>query len=531
MLTLRSHQHSLWQHLEQIDNDDLPADILCDVVPGGGKSLLPGLLAKRFPSHRIAWFVPRLSLARQAARGLKADFGIDIRESGNDTNPARGTRGFVATHAALTTAPDLWADELRRSAYLLVIDELHHAKLPRGAEANALASAIGMLRYHVRLMMTGTLETNDNSFIYGVPYEECRRGYRANLSLFAGHAISYTRSTALAESAIVPVEFHHHDGPVKWQSSDGVREVQLSEVSSDDEAQAVWTALRTEHAQHLLANCVEHWKALGDLLLVVTADQSAARSCHADLQRMGLTVGLAISDAADAHEDIERFRDGKFKCLVTCQMAYEGLDVPRITHIACLTHIRSTPWILQMLARAWRFRPGKQRCWAFVPQDPRMSRVIDRIREEQEAVVSLPGDGGGEGGKRREGGFVPISGEVSAVVSEMLDGTCDADPAAVEVAELCRRFNLAPSHPIAAQFASVLRVGGERAPRHKTVSEQMEQTRKHIYKACSSADFSKGVSPGTHQKKLYRLLGWKRLADMTLEQLENARAVCARICS
>lgn len=530
-MNLRIHQQSLSSILADIHPSDLPLDILADVVPGGGKSMLPGLLCKRFPSHRLAWFVPRLSLARQAALGMLKDFGIEIRESGNDTNPSRGTRGFVTTHAALTADPSLWADELRRHQYLLVIDELHHAKHTRSGEQNALAAAMSRLPFYVRLCMTGTLETNDNSLIYNVPYSGTNRGYELDLESFVGEVIRYGRSSALGEGAIVPVEFHYHDGPVKWEDRQGIQESRLSEVDSADEAQAVWTALRTDLADQLLANCVSHWSQFGDRLLVVTADQPTAKKYHAMLTRQGVSAGLAISDADDAHADIERFREGGFRCLVTCQMAYEGLDVPSITHIACLTHIRSTPWILQMLARAWRATGGKPKCWAFVPNDPRMNRVIERIRSEQDAVVPLARDGRDGGGPGGAVAFVPISGEVVSVTSGMLDGGAADDPIASDVAELCRRFNLPVDHPMAAQFASALRTGGQSPKREATVKEQEIFACNKIADTCRSADRAKRVEPGTHQKMLFRAMGNRSIKNMTLKELEHARTICARICS
>ncbi len=531
-MNLRGHQSALQKYLESLDSNDMPADILADVVPGGGKSMLPGLLAMRFPKHPIAWFVPRLSLARQAALGMLKDFGIEIRESGNDTNPRRGTRGFVTTHAALTADPDLWAHELSRTPYLLVIDELHHAKQLRSGEPNALAAGLSRLRYYVRLGMTGTLETNDNSLIYNVPYAASARGYELDLPSFAGEVIRYGRTTALQEGAIVPVEFHYHDGPVKWEDKDGIQEARLSEVDLGDEAQAVWTALRTDLAEQLLANCVTHWKQFGDRLLVVTADQATAKAYHSQLRRHGVQCGLAVSDADDAHGDIESFRQGAFQCLVTCQMAYEGLDVPAITHIACLTHIRSTPWILQMLARAWRATKGKAKCWAFVPNDPRMNRVIERIRGEQDAVVPLPKDSAGEGGgPGAPAAFVPISGEVVAVTAEMLDGGLADDPIAEQVAALCRQANLPIDHPMAAQFISALRSGGAIQKREVTVSEKETKARNEIAAACRRADRERGTQDGTHQKKLFRAMGFKSITQMTLQELDNARSVCARICS
>ena len=532
-MNLRSHQQALQSILADVQQSDLPLDILADVIPGGGKSVLPALLCHRFPQHRLAWFVPRLSLARQAALGMKRDFGIEIRESGNDHNPSRGTRGFVTTHAALTADPSLWADELQRRPYLLVIDELHHAKQLRSGEPNALASALCRLRYYVRLSMTGTLETNDNSLIYNVPYCGSSRGYELDLPSFAGKVIRYSRSSALGEGAIVPVEFHYHDGPVKWEDRDGIQEYRLSEVDSDDEAQAVWTALRTDLADQLLANCVAHWNEFGDKLLVVTADQQTAKQYHSLLSRRGMPAGLAISDADDAHGDIEHFRDGRIRCLVTCQMAYEGLDVPSISHVACLTHIRSTPWILQMLARGWRATGGKDKCWAFVPNDPRMNRVIERIRSEQDAVVPLPreGKGGGQGGQQQPAAFVPISGEVSSVTAEMLDGGDAQDPLAAQVADLCRQFNLPVDHPMAAQFISALRTGGSMIRRDLTVADKETQCRTEISKTCNRADYAKGCEPGTHQKRLFKAVGNRSIKEMTLQELEYARTICARICS
>lgn len=531
-MNLRTHQRALHVILQGLDAADLPADILCDVVPGGGKSMLPGLLCERFPRHRLAWFVPRLSLARQAALGMLKDFGVEIRESGNDTNPSRGTRGFVATHAALTTDPSLWRHELSRHPYLLVIDESHHAKLTRGGVDNSLARAIAPLPYHLRLCMTGTLETNDSTLIFNVPYLGTARGYELDLPSFDGEVIRYSRSSALSEGAIVPVEFHYHDGPVKWEDQDGIQESRLSEVESEDEAQAVWTALRTELADQLLENCVSHWKQFGNRLLVVTADQATAKAYHARLRGRGISCGLAVSDADDAHGDIELFREGAFQCLVTCQMAYEGLDVPAITHIACLTHIRSAPWILQMLARAWRAFELKTKCWAFVPNDPRMNRVIQKIRQEQDAVVPLARDSGVEGGRPgSSSAFVPISGEVMSVTSEMLDGGAVDDPLLQQVASLCRQANLPIDHPMAAQFISALRGGGSLIRRDVTVAEKESQCRGEIVKTCSRADFQKGSEPGTHQKRLHKLLGFRSITVMTLKELENARSVCARVCS
>jgi hypothetical protein len=254
----RKHQSELREHVSLVDSSDLPLCILAWVVPAGGKSRLPGILAERFPNHLIGWFVPRLTLQSQAVEDMKKNFNIVLRDAGNDPDPSRGTRGFVATHQALMDNPDLWRDEFRRRPYVLVVDELHHAKIERNGTRRPLSSALERLQADVSLYMTGTLETNDNTFIHGAHYDPVEGGRVINPRASADIYIRYDRVTALRERAIVPIEFQHHDGPVKWKlGTADEKEKRLSEVNRDDEGAALYTALRTDIAAQLYASGLE----------------------------------------------------------------------------------------------------------------------------------------------------------------------------------------------------------------------------------------------------------------------------------
>src|ERR1035437_8478525 len=84
-------------------------------------------------------------------------------------------------------------------------------------------------------------------------------------------------------------------------------------------------------------------------------------------------------------------------------MAYEGLDCKPITHIACLTNIRSKPWIEQMLARATRHDPHagpweKQVARVFVPDDPLMKVILRRITKNDENFIAVKQERAGGGG-------------------------------------------------------------------------------------------------------------------------------------
>ncbi|NJK70035.1 MAG: hypothetical protein HC789_23940 [Microcoleus sp. CSU_2_2] len=72
-------------------------------------------------------------------------------------------------------------------------------------------------------------------------------------------------------------------------------------------------------------------------------------------------------------------------------MAYEGLDVPAITHVACLTNIRSKPWLEQSWARAARVdrEAGdlKKQGLIYLPDDQLAAKCVQAIVAEQEPIL------------------------------------------------------------------------------------------------------------------------------------------------
>ena len=76
-------------------------------------------------------------------------------------------------------------------------------------------------------------------------------------------------------------------------------------------------------------------------------------------------------------------------------MAYEGLDAPEVAVVAALTHIRSRPWLEQMVARATRVDPHAgayegQEALVFHPDDPLFARFRLRVETEQGTLAKRP---------------------------------------------------------------------------------------------------------------------------------------------
>ena len=234
----------------------------------------------RFPDFKIAWFVPRLTLREQGATGLKQDFGIDVFEADNTQNPSKGSRGFVATHAALTADHELYEKEFRRNRYILIVDEFHHAKILKNENPNKLASALNKLRpiSKVVMKMTGTLDSNDGSKIWEVIYGDDRKPIAEES---ANILVRYTRKEALQAHSLVPMEFEHVDGPVRYITNGEEVNGRISDdVNEKGVRDRIFTALEKGQARELLGRCVSHFRDNGQKMIVVCNVQRKAEEYH-----------------------------------------------------------------------------------------------------------------------------------------------------------------------------------------------------------------------------------------------------------
>jgi superfamily II DNA or RNA helicase len=433
---LRSHQGLVDRIMQAIAARETPArDVLAAVTPGGGKSLLPVLAARRLFAaglvERLVWIVPRESLKYQAEEAF-ADaawrtalgHALAVRAAANEVDPSRGLAGYVTTYQAVAAAPELHLAECQRRRTLVVIDELHHLPAlydldPDSAEEAAWSRAVLPLLETavVRLLMSGTLQRADGRAILWLPYRRLAPHSRQReiaLDAPGWAVVGYSRRAALAERAILPCTFGAVDGEAEWlEPGQAVCGPHRLSGSPDTARPALFTALRTEFAEHLLGeafrSCRElrrrRRQALGlgpqesalglGKLLVVAPDQALARRYFACLRgwlppaQAARQVGLAVSDAPNAHETLAAFRSRPEPAvLCTVAMAYEGMDAPGVTHIAALTHIRSRPWLEQLIARATRVDPHggayhEQRATIFHPDDWLFRAFRHQIETEQ----------------------------------------------------------------------------------------------------------------------------------------------------
>jgi superfamily II DNA or RNA helicase len=440
---LRKHQKDMAKIVDGIIEGSPVRDIIVKATPGSGKSSLPIIAGKLIPAglaDAICWICPRSSLQDQAERNFTDPFfrqmlnhNLTIRSATNDNNPCRGTNGFVTTYQAIGVDDRLTAlSDFRRRRYILVLDEYHHAG-DDGAWTKSLQPLYDAARY--RVLMTGTLSRGDKKRIAFTPYMQTGDEFTPALDKSPNTAIiEYSRKDALADKAILPLNFVFLDGSAKWKTRSGrIIDTNLSTQFNTVATHALYTALNTEYAFELLAASVNHWRVWRKTkpsakLLVVAANIKSAKEYTEALKRMGLNTRIATSEnSQDAHDAIKAYKAGRIDVLASVGMAYEGLDVPSISHIACLTNIRSLEWIIQMAARGVRIDGAagpyeSQQAFVFAPKDRMFLELKAQIDSEQLAAAKVAGNNNqsnrepvngelfpGMGAARTPGGIKPLS--------------------------------------------------------------------------------------------------------------------------
>ena len=374
--------------------------IWAEVEPGGGKSLLPILAYMPLRAgglvDKILWVVPRRPLARQAVESfLESQATLShryvIRQGANRTNPTRSLDGVVVTYDLLRhDDTGVYAKELKKHRYLVCLDESHHC-----AEGEASARAIDPLvrAAVVTIQMSGTFQRHDGRPLAWVPYVRDERG-DLHPSFPDSFHMQYSFEDALADQAVIYPHFIFCDGAARWRDLNTGTDLSFDSLQAGGR-KGLYIALHSEYARQLLLTAIGGWQEWqlrepNAQLLVVCANIDQAKRALGWLQTAGIMSSqIATTDETKmALRAIQDYRKGKLRALVTVGMAYEGLDVPGITHLACLTHIRSVPWLKQMFARAWRFNRDsalsyeEQECFYYVPEDLQMSDVVSGLKDD-----------------------------------------------------------------------------------------------------------------------------------------------------
>lgn len=389
-MILRTHQSEMQTACTDILAGAPIKQIIASVTPGGGKSAMPVILASMLIpaiADKLIWVCPRDALKYQGEEEFtEPRWNTPIRlraTNGNNPNPDRGTQGYITTFQAIGTRTAEHLEYVKRFRTIIFLDEAQFI----GEDGSWAESLKPILDAAVLVVFaSGTIARGDGTKIAFLDYS----GDLPDLfNTRTRRVITYGRKQAIAEKSILPVYGKTIDGAAEWISAEGIhRKVESIRKSGSDRSEAVFTALRTEYAFQLLNACITDWEETRKVypeakLLVVAPNIEYANKYHQYLSHHYLSEIATSEDSPLARRSIDNYKRGLFPILISCQMAYVGLSVPSISHIACLTQIRSVPWLEQCFARANRCAPGKTHGTIYGPADQMFLRAMQMIEEEQ----------------------------------------------------------------------------------------------------------------------------------------------------
>ncbi|TJZ95648.1 DEAD/DEAH box helicase family protein [Actinacidiphila oryziradicis] len=393
--------------------------------PGSGKTLAYQSLATRLIREGmidyVAVFAPRTALAEQCETewmvtdkdgnvlgGLCELFDATrrlgkIRHRVNEVPlvpPNERNSGFVATYSALVTNEETftkWAGR-HQGRFLLIADEGQFCGDDAeggGTRAGDLIKKMHEFALHT-LLLTGTPYRADNQKLILADYETHETDPKKQQLVRHAEA---TYADGIAEGYLRTFEMKLTDARISKRTMaapESGRGDSLLEFNLSDDGSELMPALRDEKT----------WKPLVDLVVRSVRDKQKFNAAYRGLiscmqqaeakkvvkylreSHPDLRVGLAVSaDSGAAGQALADFKVQPMDLLVTVRMAFIGYDCPQIAVVGVLTHYRDGGHLMQLIGRGLRVWKGgpparQQSCIIVAPDDPKMQRFLDLMRDE-----------------------------------------------------------------------------------------------------------------------------------------------------
>lgn len=390
-------------------------------VTGSGKTVLAlkavDLLRERFPDLRVKVVVPTVALAQQWKTALlhhapseelrPGFFGGGVRD-----DPDKPVMLYVVNSARFSLAAHMRRDFALRRHVLLICDECHHDQAPQNRRIFGFLSPdidTGGL-YHSLGLSATPFGTDDNSvliralgsviFQYGFgaaakegivsPFTVCE----VSASFFPHELQAYAelsdRIRVLQAKLLVEYPQLRHMESDQFLKSVSAIARQSGMDPEDPAAAFLLTAYRRKEISSLAQSRVRCGLAILERLhpadrVLIFCERIEQAACMADAirRRFGNICGIYHSQMTkDARaRNLQEYRSGQTRILVSCRSLDEGLDVPEANIGIVLSSTGAKRQRIQRLGRIIRSSPGKDvACLYYL-----------YIRESSDDAAYLPG--------------------------------------------------------------------------------------------------------------------------------------------
>jgi superfamily II DNA or RNA helicase len=510
-------------------------DFLLVATPGAGKTRIACeiVLLERRRTDLTVIAVPTVPLCEQWADKL-AEVGVKARPSWDGQKLPPDIEAATVTYQALgygVLAEAIRIESNRRSV-LAILDEIHHLgdELSWGRGARyAFEGAVA------RLGLSGTPFRSDNEAIPFVRYIDGR----------GQEDFSYGYDDGLSDGVVRYVYFPRQGGRAEWITPRGEhRDVDTSEELPEVELGQRLRALIDADGGWLGQTQIDADTRLRELRrddfdaagLIVADDNDHADQIARRLERVSAGPVVVIhQNVPDARREIERFRVGTAPWLVAVRMVSEGVDIPRL-RVCVFAANRVTPlFFRQVVGRVVRVEPGHddQSAYVFIPDDPRLRREAEEIRQQREHVIEQQLED--ETRRDRNGDVEPsaftVLGSSADTRGLIIPGEPTATPEEVVSAEHYRRQNPQTAQLALPAVILLLRAirHGAAPPRPASRAEMVpewrsdKQERKLQGTLANRVAYAHEVEIAYVQKAVNRAVGVRKVGECTSKQLQRRR--------
>jgi len=330
------------------------------VLPTGSGKTVIAMKAIELVNQPAIVIAPTLDLVEQWRSWLQDEFKVEVGVYGGGDSTLRALT--VSTYDSAY----LRASELGNRFSFIIFDEVHHL----GAEGYRQIAEMFTAPY--RIGLTATYERED------MLHRELPRltggvVYRLKPDDLAGRYLSeYTLQTISVN--LTDEEKTEYEKNYKtftdYLASRGIRittpaDFQRFIMRSARDAGARQALLARNRALNIAFNSETKVKALEEILKSNPEDRILIFTQHNELvyrisKRFLIPYITHTTDKEERHEILKRFKDGRFRAIVTSKVLDEGIDVPEASLGIIMSGTGSSREFIQRLGRLLRKREGKR---------------------------------------------------------------------------------------------------------------------------------------------------------------------------
>ncbi len=330
------------------------------VLPTGAGKTIVALKSIEMVNQPVIIVVPTLDLVEQWRNRLEKEFGVEIGVYGGGENNLKAVTVSTYDSAYLRAA------ELGNKFSLLVFDEIHH--LP----AEGYRQIAEMFTAPYRLGLTATLEREDTlhteiprlvgGVVYRLRSEDLAGKYLSEYSL-QRITVDLNDDEKAEYERQYKVFTDYLDSHNVWLNSPVAFQRFIMRTARDKDARQA--LLARNRALNIAFNSEAKIKALEEILGSNPKDRVLIFTQHNQLvyrisKRFLLPYITYTTAKEERNEIMERFKNGRFRAVVTSKVLDEGIDVPEASLGVIVSGTGSSREFIQRLGRLLRKSEGKR---------------------------------------------------------------------------------------------------------------------------------------------------------------------------